>query len=360
MAGVDVSRVCALTAEAQTLFHRGQMAFAAEACATAIAAAQALRGAAPDCVLVAYLQIMRADMLHTHAQMLARADADRGRAPADADVAHRTALRRIAFDELLPPAAAALARRAAAGTLLERACRPYEEAWFASYMAHLSTFGYSSADGDDGIDLSRVARFVGYAALLRTARLSLMAVKPPADGATAVGAARAAHFLRVRDALDAIAAPRGDADTWLGAESSLVAAVEQAVQNHWFFAALEPLACADMLAAWQRLQASGVLRERPVDEGTAKAVAADRDIKAAVAAEGAAAAAEAALRFCALASCGASAPHGRKHARCGVCRGVAYCCKAHQVEDWPSHKAACKAARAATRAAAHAAAAGAA
>ena len=27
------------------------------------------------------------------------------------------------------------------------------------------------------------------------------------------------------------------------------------------------------------------------------------------------------------------------------CRGVVYCCREHQVSDWPAHKAACKAAR---------------
>jgi hypothetical protein len=360
MADVDVSRVCALSSEAQELLHSGRLALAAEVCATALAAAQALRGAAPDCLLVAYLQLMRADMLHMHAQMLARADADRGLLPSDADVAHRTALRRVAFDELLPPAAAALERRAAAGTLLEGACRPYEEAWFASYLAHLATFGHSAADGEDGVDLSRAARFVGYAAFLRAGRLSLQVLKPPADGATARGdAARSVHFLRMRDALDAIVAPRGDADTWVGAESSLVVAVAQAVDNRWFNAAHEPPACAQMLQAWERLLTSGVLNERPIDAGVESAKAADRDVKAAAAAvaaagpEAAAAAAAPALRRCALASCGVREAHGgRKHGRCSVCRGVVYCCKAHQVEDWQAHKAACKAARAAMRAAA--------
>ena len=32
-------------------------------------------------------------------------------------------------------------------------------------------------------------------------------------------------------------------------------------------------------------------------------------------------------------------------AGCAACKTVAYCCKEHQVEDWPAHKAACKAAR---------------
>ena len=26
---------------------------------------------------------------------------------------------------------------------------------------------------------------------------------------------------------------------------------------------------------------------------------------------------------------------------CGVCRGVAYCCKEHQIADWPKHRLTC-------------------
>jgi hypothetical protein len=37
---------------------------------------------------------------------------------------------------------------------------------------------------------------------------------------------------------------------------------------------------------------------------------------------------------------------------CGACHTPAYCCKEHQTEDWPAHKAACKAAQAACKAAA--------
>jgi hypothetical protein len=51
------------------------------------------------------------------------------------------------------------------------------------------------------------------------------------------------------------------------------------------------------------------------------------------------------LRCCALASCGAKEAHTRHFKSCAACRGVAYCCHAHHAEDWPSHKAACKAAR---------------
>jgi hypothetical protein len=37
--------------------------------------------------------------------------------------------------------------------------------------------------------------------------------------------------------------------------------------------------------------------------------------------------------------------HPAQFKLCAACTTVVYCCKAHQAEDWPSHKAACKAAR---------------
>ncbi len=58
-----------------------------------------------------------------------------------------------------------------------------------------------------------------------------------------------------------------------------------------------------------------------------------------------AAAAAPGLRRCGLAACGALEAHPSHLKSCAACRGVAYCCKEHQTEDWPSHKAACKAAR---------------
>jgi hypothetical protein len=56
-------------------------------------------------------------------------------------------------------------------------------------------------------------------------------------------------------------------------------------------------------------------------------------------------------RSCGLASCGAREAHPDHFKSCAACRGPVYCCKEHQTEHWPSHKAACKAARKAAAAA---------
>jgi hypothetical protein len=52
------------------------------------------------------------------------------------------------------------------------------------------------------------------------------------------------------------------------------------------------------------------------------------------------------LHICALPTCGAQEVHASQFKRCSACSGVIYCCKEHQVlQDWPAHKAACRAAR---------------
>ncbi len=51
------------------------------------------------------------------------------------------------------------------------------------------------------------------------------------------------------------------------------------------------------------------------------------------------------LHFCALNTCGAQEVHASQFKRCAACSGVVYCCKEHQVQDWPAHKAACRAVR---------------
>ena len=58
-----------------------------------------------------------------------------------------------------------------------------------------------------------------------------------------------------------------------------------------------------------------------------------------------AAAASSARRCCAAAGCAAREAHPAHFKSCAACRAVVYCCREHQVADWPGHKKACKAAR---------------
>jgi hypothetical protein len=70
------------------------------------------------------------------------------------------------------------------------------------------------------------------------------------------------------------------------------------------------------------------------------------DVKAEQQQAAAADAARHGLRRCALPACDAQEAHPKLFKLCGRCRGAAYCCAAHSVEDWKRHKRAdgCKAA----------------
>ncbi len=57
------------------------------------------------------------------------------------------------------------------------------------------------------------------------------------------------------------------------------------------------------------------------------------------------AAASGQLKTCAMAGCGATEAHVSQFGKCSACKAAVYCCREHQTEDWPAHKAACKATR---------------
>jgi hypothetical protein len=146
----------------------------------------------------------------------------------------------------------------------------------------------------------------------------------------------------VASALDLIAEPRTEAPS-LNSEAQLVDYVFKCEK------CFGHLPSPSLEAAWQRLQRSGVIQERGIlstgcdalKEGTGKVASA---AAAKLAARG--------LRSCALAGCAAREVEPSQFKNCGACMTVVYCCREHQVADWPAHKAACKAARKASAASA--------
>jgi hypothetical protein len=104
---------------------------------------------------------------------------------------------------------------------------------------------------------------------------------------------------------------------------------------------------ARILAAWRRLQSSGVLQRRGILQAMSFVTAHNTHATATAAATAAACG----LHFCALHTCGAQEVHASQFKRCSACLSVVYCCKEHQVQGWPAHKAACRAARKAAEAA---------
>ena len=110
---------------------------------------------------------------------------------------------------------------------------------------------------------------------------------------------------------------------------------------------LDDPAAEKVYATWRRLLQSGLLRARGINDGIDAVHEHHKQSRAA--ANASLAANE--LHKCALAECTARKAHASHYKRCYACHTVCYCCKEHQVADWPSHTAACKAARKAAAAA---------
>jgi hypothetical protein len=336
MAAVDVSRVVALTNKAATLECRGHCARTAETYAEAVAAAQALHQ--PDCLVVANLHAAHASALLGHPDT------------AGVPEARRVELRRSAFLELLPAAMATLERRMAAGTLLPGACRPYEVAWCAAKTAHAQALA-ASLELPNAVcavptaaELSAWSATVGYDVYMLTARtaLELCALATHFYSARTLGLPEAtalACSAFVASAFDTIQLHTGEAGTL---EVSLVRNAQIFIdEERHFCAASSNDWHARILDAWRRLQSSGVLQRRGILQGLSVVKA----FKAHTTASAAATATARGLRVCALRTCGAQEVHASQFKRCAACLSVVYCCKEHQVQDWPAHKAACRAAR---------------
>ena len=143
-------------------------------------------------------------------------------------------------------------------------------------------------------------------------------------------------------ALDTLIKPRPLEDTALDPEKVLVRAMLEFIKGHYLLHAAAPHpACFSqvqhLVAAWRRVQASGILQRRRLDLACADSTSEFTAVNAHEVRRG--------LRSCGLASCGATEAHVNHFKRCSACKAVVYCCKEHHLADWPAHKAACKAAR---------------
>jgi hypothetical protein len=323
----DLSRVTPLAYKGFELALKGHFARAAEKFSRAAEEAErTLRF--PDSLVTCALRFDQLDSLLRHATASAAE-------PADADdVLHD------AFLRLLPSVMAVLDRRKAAGTLLPGSCRPEEEiyqnaakrydlelesrtrATAAEYAAVLAPYL--------GVETYvRAAACVGF--MLNNAvvleRRFVVASSEQVDAA----------FLFLASGMDLMMLPR-DFHTWLRGEPLIVREVRALIPA---VSDMDNPVTKKLCAAWRRVLRSGILRARGIDRGIDAAHQHHQRICAAAAADLAAGR----LQQCALAGCAARESHVSQFKRCGACRAVCYCCREHQVEDWPSHKTACKAAR---------------
>ena len=282
----------------------------------------------PDCLVTYTLRYEQLNALLSHATA---PTVD----PADVDDALREACLR-----LLPSVMAVLERRKAAGTLLPGSCRPVEERFQMAVKRHdLEVEGISQAEAARAAPV--LVPYFGVETFIRVAASVAFMLHNTGVFKRAFSLSgeqkQAAYLFMIVSALDLMTRPR-DYNGWLVGEPDFVRRVRLLIPT---MSDIEGPETKKLRAAWRRLLRSGVLRARGIEEGIDRMLQLETRTRAAADAEVAAGR----LQQCALAGCAALEAHASHFKRCGACRTVCYCCREHQVEDWPSHKAACKAAR---------------
>jgi hypothetical protein len=248
---------------------------------------------------------------------------------------------------LLHQCMATLTRRKAAGTLLPGSCRPAEVEWFRAFQLRASLGRHMRADearafadtfaGAVGSETYCHAAFCCHAEFCSRDMANLTR-----------GEVQLSFAKFLASALDLLASQPLEPMLVLGTfarnvELALARNVSRMMNNEELRCILSDEALKLVANAWRRVERSGVLEQRLLGRASlpynpSKSLGAKQD-------EVAAEAAARGQHTCALAGCAAKEVHVSQFKKCGACRTVAYCCREHQVADWPSHKAACKAAR---------------
>ena len=343
MAGsAELSRVTALSTKGYELLFKGHFVRAAEKFACAAEAAECLVPGTVDCIITAALRRNQVHSLINYAVLPAEK-------PADAN----DVLRKAYFD-LLPAVMDVMQRRKAAGTLLPGTCRPVEVAWHTATTRHrLLVQGSSKAVVDD--QAARRAPYVGLETFMRVAAslgyvlnndMLRDTTGKQLSGDKAEGRFRKS-LLFIAGALDLMTLPRPEYVAWVAGEPEVVRFMRMLSSTVKTLAEDGCNEAQQVYSAWRRVLRSGILRERDVDGGIKVA----KQLNSGICSAMAEAIAAGRLRACALASCAARESHEKQYQQCAACRAVVYCCREHQLADWPAHKAACKAQSKANRSA---------
>ena len=314
------------------LKFKGRYARAAEKLeAAAAAAAQEL--AADDCLVVAFLRVMHADAIYCQSLAATGAELVEG-------------LQTIK-SVLLPPCMSTLMRRKAAGTLLPGTCRAAEVEWRrAAVERNLSGEGISSEDVRVCSETSSLT--LGFEAYMHAAGIAsdVLTLVVTSGISREVQLSYAAF---VGSALELIRAQPRELSSnvegglskgrWCFAPEKILVQTTRRLLDADLRSLLDGEALSLIAEPWGRLERSGAAVMRKLE---------DEPCKGSIVECLNAAAAEAAvrgLRECTLAGCAAKEVHVSQFGKCGSCKQAFYCCREHQLADWPAHKAACKAAR---------------
>jgi hypothetical protein len=332
MAAPDFSAAAALADKALELQSSGGIARAGEKYRDALEAARAQR--CPDCLIVARLQL---DHAMVEGNILDRSEL----------AAPEVRARRAAVVAQRLDAAATIRRRRAAGTLLSN-CTAAELAWRRQTLLHMADM---RQDRLLRAAAPQIAQLFGYEMMLVCASCLIDYMRlAKVNGTLHVITPEQvlACWTVIVEAVECLSQPRACAGTGLGSEGSFLSQLAALLIEKEYILPEGELALR-LDVAWRRVQSTpGLLEERQMKaSGTAQA-----QLSQSYREKAAAAAKDPGLRTCSLARCGAKEAHPSHFKSCAACRTPVYCSKEHQAEDWPSHKAACKAARKAKEAAA--------
>ena len=255
------------------------------------------------------------------------------------------AARRTECISLFSAVISALEQRRIAGTLLASSCAAAEEGRHVMQLLDVTEALAALCTELSGLD-----RLAGYETFLDAATNVILVLAVPGYYERECSAAQFQSFAQhVVNATDLMQQPRCVSAIALSSEIFFAKAFLfflSFIEQHG--SKLDNRLLLLLKGAWQRLEQSGVLETRSIlDEarrGSSYTDGAKVSINAALTAPG--------LRSCVLERCGTREAHPQHFKQCAACRTVVYCCKEHQLEDWPTHKAACKAARKASAAAA--------
>ena len=329
MADAGFAAIEALQNRVRYYTSKGKLMNAAEAFAEATRLARCLPGSPADSLIVATMQMMHGCVLATQSKQMYLS------------LAARTAYWKKGFCDYLLPALAKISRRFEAGTLLPGRCADVEEAWFVTQAA-------GQLDDESNAlrcsNLHEWRQLVGLEALHLGAYYMLQFViacprSSPEIEALLFSSPQA--FDLVVLALDTMMLQRPLDGMALVGELGLATTLSS-------FDVTLPVS-ERICKAWDRVKRSGVVEKRRLLNGSSMF---DGDLADEIKSVMKAAHTRVkvhGLRLCALESCGAHEAHTSHFKCCAACKLVAYCCREHQIEAWPGHKAACKAATLAGR-----------
>jgi hypothetical protein len=234
----DVSAVVALCNKQYDLGIAGHTARAAEYCARALEAAEAL--GAPDCLIEATLQLSNAaTILRNPAAMIAE-----GPEPA---------ARKTTAVEHFVLATATLQRRRAAGTLMPGSCSAAEVTWRRQRLEHAQE---SKLNPMSAQAIAAVANLVGYEAFLQAASLTMTFICTMSLCGLSGGPRMRFCWDMLADAANLMAVPRANERLIVSSFEADFVQTMRVFEEDARFLVPTDAGCARALEAWHSLHAA--------------------------------------------------------------------------------------------------------